>query len=43
MKTINYETPSTREHEMFIEGLLCVSGGDNESYGADPGEDDSIF
>ncbi len=43
-KTEVYEAPAVYEHEMFVEGVLCGSlGGDNESYGGDPLEDDSIF
>ena len=46
MKYSNYETPLSIEQEIFQEGLLCMSAvdvNDNESYGGDPGEDDSIF
>ena len=39
----NYETPSVIEQELFIEGILCLSGAGNESYGGDPGEDETIF
>ena len=38
-----YETPSILEHQMFNEGILCVSGADNENYGGDPDEESSIF
>ena len=44
MKTKNYETPSMVEQELYLEGILCISDvEENESYGGDPGEDDSIF
>ena len=43
LSTKEYETPTLYEHQMFMEGILCISGGDNESYGGDPTEDDSIF
>ena len=45
----SYQSPAMAEKEFFFEGVLCQSGsstlfpGGNESYGADPGEDDSIF
>ena len=38
-----YVTPVAFEYNVYSEGVLCVSGAGNESYGADPGEDDSIF
>ena len=43
-----YQSPVLFEHELFVEGVLCSSGGfslpgGNESYGGDPGEDDAIF
>lgn len=41
-KPMEYQTPTLYEHVMYVEGILCISG-DNESYGGDPGEDDSIF
>ena len=50
LKPMEYQTPAIYEHQMFVEGVLCISGGDslgfdsdNENYGGDPGEDDSIF
>lgn len=39
----NYETPSVKEQEFFPEGILCMSGTTNESYGSDPSEDGTIF
>ena len=39
----NYETPSVKEQEFFPEGILCMSGATNESYGGVPGEDETIF
>ena len=46
MKYSNYETPLIIEQEMFLEGILCMSAvdvNDNESYGGDPTDADSIF
>lgn len=40
---MEYETPALVEHQMFMEGLLCISGGTNENYGGDPGDDETIF
>lgn len=42
-KPMEYQTPTLYEHEMFVEGILCISGDMSESYGGDPDEDDSIF
>ena len=41
--TQTYECPSVKEQEFFSEGILCMSGATNESYGGDPGEDETIF
>ena len=40
---MEYLTPAISEHQMFMEGILCISGGENESYGGDPTEEESIF
>lgn len=41
---MEYETPKASEHQMFIEGVLCVSSAEwFEAYGADPDEEDAIF
>ena len=42
-KIKEYHAPEVFEYTVYSEGVLCVSGAGNESYGADPGEDDSIF
>ena len=41
--TQTYESPSAKEYEFFHEGILCASMATNESYGGDPGEDETIF
>lgn len=38
-----YETPTTLQYVVHCEGVLCVSEAGNESYGGDPGEDETIF
>ena len=40
---MEYVAPTLSEHQMFMEGLLCISSGSNEGYGPDPDEEDSIF
>jgi len=32
---MEYETPALVEHQMFMEGVLCISGGTNESETSD--------
>ena len=41
--TKEYLTPQIEVCRIQVEGLLCMSSFDNEGYGQDPGEDDSIF
>ena len=43
LSTKEYETPTLSVFQLRMEGILCISGAGNENYGADPGEDDSIF
>ena len=43
LSAMEYETPAIFEHQMFNEGVLCISGAGNENYGGDPGEDETIF
>ena len=43
LSAMEYEAPAIFEHQMFNEGVLCISGAGNENYGGDPGEDETIF
>jgi hypothetical protein len=43
-KFVEYESPVACEYQIFTEGVLCSSlEGDNESYGPDTGDDDTLF
>lgn len=37
-----YQTPEVMEQEVLCEGVLCMSGT-NEDYAGVPGEDETIF
>lgn len=42
-KSMEYLTPEVKEQDLLVEGVICLSDSGFESYGGDPGEDDSIF